>query len=228
MPTLTPKIGIQKPLGNETVTRSSFNTNWDIIDAGAQKNISQSVTAPATPITGDLWIDTSTGQSVLRRFDASNWVTIGAVTAAEVGAVANAGETPSVQAGLDTARPAAGTTGRLYIETNTQTIWRDTGTSWLRVGIARWENLDNRPTSFTPSNHGNEFHEPDMALASELTTHAALTNTAHGAVSAPTANTLMQRDAGSRSQVADGIALDDITTVRQLNNLRTRIGMGAM
>ena len=227
MPTLTPKIGIQKPLGNETVSRASFNTNWDIIDAGLQKNITQGATAPATPTTGDLWIDTSAAQPVLRRFGTSNWASLGAVTAAEVGAVANAGETPSVQAGLDTARPAAGTTGRLYIETNTQTIWRDTGTSWLRVGIARWENLENRPASFTPANHGNEAHDPDMALASELTTHAALT-TAHGSVSAPTASTLMARDVAGRAQVADGVAPEDIATIKQLNNLRTRIRMGAM
>jgi hypothetical protein len=34
MPDLTPRLGIKKPLGNENVTRQSFNENWDIIDAG--------------------------------------------------------------------------------------------------------------------------------------------------------------------------------------------------
>lgn len=34
MPELTPRLGIKKPLGNENVTRQSFNDNWDIIDAG--------------------------------------------------------------------------------------------------------------------------------------------------------------------------------------------------
>lgn len=33
MPELTPRLGIKKPLGNENVTRQSFNENWDIIDA---------------------------------------------------------------------------------------------------------------------------------------------------------------------------------------------------
>lgn len=33
MPELTPRLGIKKPLGNENVTRQSFNDNWDIIDA---------------------------------------------------------------------------------------------------------------------------------------------------------------------------------------------------
>jgi hypothetical protein len=33
MPDLTPRLGIKKPLGNENVTRASFNENYDIIDA---------------------------------------------------------------------------------------------------------------------------------------------------------------------------------------------------
>jgi hypothetical protein len=37
MPTTTPRLGIKKPLGNENVTRQSFNDNWDIIDAAAAK-----------------------------------------------------------------------------------------------------------------------------------------------------------------------------------------------
>ena len=88
--------------------------------------------------------------------------------------------------------------------------------------------VNNRVDNFSGmSIHGNEFHEPDMALASELTTHAALT-TAHGSVSAPTASTLMARDVAGRAQVADGVAPEDIATIKQLNNLRTRIRMGAM
>jgi len=35
MPQLTPKLGIKKPLGNETVSRAAFNENWDIIDENA-------------------------------------------------------------------------------------------------------------------------------------------------------------------------------------------------
>nr|WP_278430377.1 hypothetical protein [Brevibacillus laterosporus] len=33
MPTLTPRLGIKKPLGNENVLRAPFNENWDTIDA---------------------------------------------------------------------------------------------------------------------------------------------------------------------------------------------------
>lgn len=35
MPDLSPRMGIKKPLGNETVSRQAFNDNWDIIDANA-------------------------------------------------------------------------------------------------------------------------------------------------------------------------------------------------
>ena len=35
MPDITPNLGIKKPLGNENVSRASFNDNWDIIDANA-------------------------------------------------------------------------------------------------------------------------------------------------------------------------------------------------
>lgn len=43
MPELTPKLGIKKPLGNERVSRASFNENWDIIDqnAASQEQVDQ-------------------------------------------------------------------------------------------------------------------------------------------------------------------------------------------
>ncbi|ADQ06522.1 hypothetical protein Calhy_0785 [Caldicellulosiruptor hydrothermalis 108] len=49
MPELTPRLGIKKPLGNETVTRASFNENWDIIDQNAAKqaDLDAHITAPA-------------------------------------------------------------------------------------------------------------------------------------------------------------------------------------
>ncbi|MFS1511099.1 hypothetical protein VQL36_01485 [Chengkuizengella sp. SCS-71B] len=37
MPDITPNLGINKPLGNENVSRESFNENWDIIDENAAK-----------------------------------------------------------------------------------------------------------------------------------------------------------------------------------------------
>lgn len=55
-------------------------------------------------------------------------------TAASIGAVANAGSIVSIQSGLASALPTAGTLGRLYITTDTGLIYRDTGTTWVIVG----------------------------------------------------------------------------------------------
>ncbi len=122
MPELTPKLGIKKPLGNETVSRAAFNENWDIIDQNT---------------------------------------------------VADKGGVPSIQAGLDASKPAPGTAGRLYVTTDTQIIYRDTGTAWQKVGAVKWGDIDGKPASFVPSVHGNEAHDPDLALASDLATHLA-------------------------------------------------------
>jgi hypothetical protein len=44
MPDITPNLGIKKPLGNENVSRASFNENFDIIDANAApRNLAQLV-----------------------------------------------------------------------------------------------------------------------------------------------------------------------------------------
>lgn len=53
-------------------------------------------------------------------------------------AVKNSGGTPSIQSGTDTGKPTAGTAGRLYVTTDTQKIYRDSGSSWelLSSGIS--------------------------------------------------------------------------------------------
>ncbi|RZA09456.1 MAG: hypothetical protein EOP11_01610, partial [Proteobacteria bacterium] len=48
--------------------------------------------------------------------------------------VANSGGVPNVAAGLASARPAASTAGRLFITTDTLTMFRDNGTSWDVIG----------------------------------------------------------------------------------------------
>jgi hypothetical protein len=153
MPELTPKLGIKKALGNETVSRAAFNENWDIIDANVQKNIIQSNTAPASPVLGDLWIDTSTTPNSLKKYNGTGWGIIGAVTPEQIGAVKNAGNVPSIQSGLDASKPAAGTAGRLYIATDTFKIYRDNGTSWDIIGTVNWGDITGKPSSFTPSAH---------------------------------------------------------------------------
>lgn len=67
--------------------------------------------------------------------------------------VLNAGSTPSIQAGADASKPAAGIAGRLYIATDTQIIYRDSGSAWAKVGVVKWGDIDGKPSSFTPSAH---------------------------------------------------------------------------
>ena len=50
------------------------------------------------------------------------------------GFVENIGNTPSIGAGSSAARPSAGQEGRIYIDTDEQMIYRDTGTEWVLVG----------------------------------------------------------------------------------------------
>jgi hypothetical protein len=54
----------------------------------------------------------------------------GVATVTVPAAVLNAGGSPSVQQGTLSARPAAGTAGRLYISTDNSVIYRDTGSVW--------------------------------------------------------------------------------------------------
>ncbi|NCN95197.1 MAG: hypothetical protein GW917_00575, partial [Bdellovibrionales bacterium] len=50
--------------------------------------------------------------------------------------VRNVGGTPSIESGLDASKPAAGTAGRLYISTDTQSISRDNGATWDTIATA--------------------------------------------------------------------------------------------
>jgi hypothetical protein len=57
-----------------------------------------------------------------------------AITASGTGAVANAGGAPSIQEGVFASMPAAGTTGAIYVATDTKAIYRDNGVSWDQIG----------------------------------------------------------------------------------------------
>jgi hypothetical protein len=69
--------------------------------------------------------------------DSKGRTTLGAniaLTAANAGAVANAGTAPSMQSGTFAAMPAAGTAGRVYITSDTNIIYCDSGSAWVAVG----------------------------------------------------------------------------------------------
>jgi hypothetical protein len=61
-------------------------------------------------------------------------VTTSNVSASSIGAVQNAGDTPSIASGAIASLPSAGTLGRVYITTDTHAIYRDNGTTWDEIG----------------------------------------------------------------------------------------------
>lgn len=76
-----------------------------------------------------------------------------ALAPADIGAVANVRETPSIAADLEANRPAAGVAGRLFIATDTKRVWRDTGTAWVSIPAVDWADIANKPSVFPPEAH---------------------------------------------------------------------------
>jgi hypothetical protein len=120
--------------------------------------------------------------------DAKGRVTAGAspTTLAGYGvtdAVANAGSTPSIQAGTS-ALPAAGTAGRLYVATDTLALWRDNGTTWDLVLPALTGDVTSAGTATTVALVGGQ------TAAAVNTSVTATTD----ATAAATPSTIVQRD----------------------------------
>jgi hypothetical protein len=112
---------------------------------------------------GSTWIQIDAKNSLqLGGIDASGYSLISHThTAAQVGAVANAGGLPSILVGNTSSRPAAsaGTIGRIYLDTQTKKFFRDTGTAWDLVGggdAVDWSQILNKPVTFPPSVHTHD------------------------------------------------------------------------
>jgi hypothetical protein len=73
--------------------------------------------APASPVAGQIYFNTSDGE--IYYYDGTAWVS-----------VLNESE---VISGIFSARPAAGTAGRLFFATDQQIMYFDTGSAWLQV-----------------------------------------------------------------------------------------------
>jgi len=155
MPDLTPRLGLKKPKGNEIVNRQSFNENYDIIDEKvATKSEFQAHTSASNPHN---------------------------ITPSLIGAVKNAGGVVQAQVGTLSARPSAGVVGRIYIASDTKAIYYDNGSTWVQVATLSWNDLTNKPSSFTPSAHasshrtggGDAIAPTDIGAASstDLTNH---------------------------------------------------------
>jgi len=52
-----------------------------------------------------------------------------------------------------TNRPSAGVAGRLFFETDTHIIYYDNGSSWVKLGVADWEDIEGKPSTYPPEPH---------------------------------------------------------------------------
>lgn len=71
------------------------------------------------------------------------------------------GFTPkNILEGLESARPTASGSLRLYVATDTKKIWYDQGTNnWLQIGgqdTIDWGSVNNKPSTFPPSTHNHD------------------------------------------------------------------------
>ncbi|TNJ65174.1 hypothetical protein FE784_16385 [Paenibacillus hemerocallicola] len=162
MPESTPKLGLKKPLANETVSRAAHNENLDLIDAHAA---SQSA------------FDAHKGASTLDHPD-------GSVTDAKIG-------------------------NRAVDDTVIAANGADTPTRL-------WSKLANMVKRITGK--ANWFTAPAVSLE-DANTHINSTAGVHGATSAATGNTIVQRDASGRFKAAAPSAADDVARKAEIDSV---------
>ena len=74
-------------------------------------------TAPARPIEGQLWFDTTAGTDQLKVYDGTNWVASGGLKKA-----------------INQPSASESVTGDLWVDTNAQQLYLFTGTGWVLIG----------------------------------------------------------------------------------------------
>lgn len=146
-----------------------------------------------------------------------------------VNRVKNGGGVPSIQAGLDANKPSAGTSGRIYIATDTQIIYRDTGSAWQKIGVVNWNDIANKPSVFPPATHTHTRSE--ITGFAHKATHAkggadAITPADIGAVR-PATIVIAASNSSTASKVAadyvcDGI--NDSIIINQAINSLSSVG----
>jgi len=104
---------------------------------------------------------------------AINWsqITSGAPTTLSgygiTDAVKNLGGTAGLQEGTDAAKPSAGTSGRIYVATDTFKIYRDNGSSWDTVASAAGTGVTSVTASAPLSSSGGTT--PNLTISSATT-----------------------------------------------------------
>jgi len=56
-------------------------------------------------------------------------------------------------------RPPAGTQGLVFFELDTHTIWYDNGSEWIKLGVANWDDIEGKPSTFPPEPHVHDISD---------------------------------------------------------------------
>jgi len=145
-------------------------------------------------VTAQTSFGASSGNGAAGTFSRSDHThgTPAAPTASSVGAVANGTGSPELYSAVTGSRPAFGTTGRLFIDTTTKRIQRDTGSAWedlMAFGAPAASAVGDTQVTGTANTYANADHKH----AREAFATPALTlGTAN---SAGAATTLLRSDA---------------------------------
>jgi|GEM_PF-407413 len=108
--------------GTVTLKNTGTAGTYTKVTTDAQGRVTSGTTLSATDIPALDWSKITTGKpTTLSGYGITD-------------AIQNAGATPSVQTGTVASRPAAGTAGRLYIGSDDNTLYRDTGSAWVKIG----------------------------------------------------------------------------------------------
>ena len=99
--------------------------------------------APARPVEGQLWYDTSIGINLLKIYDGTNWI--------EAGGLKRGDSAPAV---------ANSVAGDLWADTDNQQLYIFTGSGWILVGPEFSDGLAAgvRPTTITGTDNVNYKH----------------------------------------------------------------------
>lgn len=94
-------------------------------------------------------------------------------------AVINGGSVPKITSGNESLLPSSSQAGQLYIAIDTYKIYRDTGTSWNIISSRQWEDILNKPSTYTPSAHTHTISDitnlSSFAGSTSITTLGTIT-----------------------------------------------------
>ncbi|WP_413612353.1 tail fiber domain-containing protein [Bdellovibrio sp. HCB-110] len=150
--------------GAVTLKNTGTAGTYTKVTTDAQGRVTSGTTLSATDIPNLDWSKITTGTPT----------TLGGYGITD--GIQNLGGTPSVQTGTLAARPAFGTAGRLYIASDSNTLYRDTGSAWVAIGDGATGSVTSVTASAPLSSSGGTA--PNLTLSqANTTTDGYLTST---------------------------------------------------